>query len=553
MSLNTQTAVNTDVTHPAPATEAPPSKSTSRSLSSRLLEITLKYAPLSVTTFGGPQAHIALLHNLFVDKLEWVSAGMFAELFAISSALPGPASTKVAYSIALIRAGVVPAIYSFFLWSFPGAIVMTLFALGVAALGGSNLPTWLMYIENGLTSSAVGLVALAAYKLGTKIITDNMGMGVALISASLTITVTGQAWLFPTLMVFGGVVAYVADVIVGPRLRRRRSGAKGADDSGLVIDGKDNKEEQGAKDLDAVVVEEAPTLASRGSDIQMRHRASTILLDQEDSDNSAALRNQGTHVEIGDIGSTSPPISRKNDAAPANVRPDNEPSDPEIYFSYTNRTGVLLLLLWVLLLVVAILLRTLTDSRPLNILGTFYFTGSIIFGGGPVVVPLLDSYVVTPGWMTNSEFLIGLAIINSLPGPNFNFAAYCGALALRGSPFAMIGALLAWAGIFFPGLLLKTAVLPHWKQYRSLPLTQTIFRGVNAAAVGLVFAAVYLLWEKAISGKGSGPGSASVGRYPLYVVITSFTFVVVGFMKVPAPVAIGVGGLVGIFEWLAVR
>jgi chromate transport protein ChrA len=87
-----------------------------RSLQQRLWEVTKEYLPLSVITFGGPPAHIALLHDRFVVQRKWLSETLFVELFAIGSALPGPASTQLAFSVALMRDGIIPAIWSFCLW-----------------------------------------------------------------------------------------------------------------------------------------------------------------------------------------------------------------------------------------------------------------------------------------------------------------------------------------------------------------------------------------------------------------------------------------------------
>ena len=87
-----------------------------RSLGARLWEVTTHYVPLAFITFGGPPAHVALLHDRFVMGSKWINERMFAELFAISTALPGPASTQLAYTIALIRAGVLPGIWGFLLW-----------------------------------------------------------------------------------------------------------------------------------------------------------------------------------------------------------------------------------------------------------------------------------------------------------------------------------------------------------------------------------------------------------------------------------------------------
>ena len=95
-----------------------PSMEIINSFPQRIWEITKTYLPLSISTFGGPQAHIALFYNLFVEKERWLPNHAFTEIFAIAQALPGPSSTQIAYSIALIRAGFWPGIWSFFVWRY---------------------------------------------------------------------------------------------------------------------------------------------------------------------------------------------------------------------------------------------------------------------------------------------------------------------------------------------------------------------------------------------------------------------------------------------------
>ncbi|KAJ3311521.1 hypothetical protein HDU93_005116, partial [Gonapodya sp. JEL0774] len=137
-----------------------------RPLAERLWEVTVNWLPLGYVTFGGPGAHVALMLQLWVhnDNKKWLDPNSFAELFSICQSLPGPASTKLQFAIAIIRTGLVPALYAFLLWCMPGFLIMLGIAYGINAIGNS-IPVWLAYIENGLVSVAVGLVALAAYKL----------------------------------------------------------------------------------------------------------------------------------------------------------------------------------------------------------------------------------------------------------------------------------------------------------------------------------------------------------------------------------------------------
>ncbi|KAI8852344.1 chromate transporter [Chytridium lagenaria] len=138
-----------------------------------------------------------------------------------------------------------------------------------------------------------------------------------------------------------------------------------------------------------------------------------------------------------------------------------------------------------------------------------------------------------------------------MPGPNFNFAAFCGALAMRDNVgTSLAGGTLAWIGIFLPGLLLKAAILPLWKEYRGIPRVKAAFKGFNSVAVGLVFAATYVLFQKAISDGALGP---SLGMYPFYVAVTGVSYVLVEHLKVPAPYVVILGGVVGAVEWAVTR
>jgi chromate transport protein ChrA len=96
------------------------------------------------------------------------------------------------------------------------------------------------------------------------------------------------------------------------------------------------------------------------------------------------------------------------------------------------------------------------------------------------------------GWVSSRDFLLGFAILNAMPGPNFNYAVFLGVLSVPSKP--ALGAFLGYLGIFLPGILLKLALLPIYKKWRSYAVVKSILRGLNAAAAGLVYAAVYALF-----------------------------------------------------------
>ena len=150
------------------------------------------------------------------------------------------------------------------------------------------------------------------------------------------------------------------------------------------------------------------------------------------------------------------------------------------------------------LLLLLPLLRQLTVSHPLALIDSFYRAGSLVFGGGHVVLPLLQAEVVPPGWVTADQFIAGYGAAQAVPGPLFTFAAYLGAVAAP-APNGVAGAALALGAIFVPSFLLVVGALPFWEALRARPAAQSALRGVNAAVVGILLAALYNpVWTSAI-------------------------------------------------------
>ncbi|ORY53869.1 hypothetical protein BCR33DRAFT_711204 [Rhizoclosmatium globosum] len=405
-------------------------KQNDNSLGGRIKEVLSAYLPLAYITFGGPQeskgSHRSTPRSVVVSR-QWLSDEMFTELFAISNALPGPASTQLAFSIALIRGGVLPGILGFLIWTLPGGIIMGALGYGVGQLGASNsFPTWLLYIERSLASVSIALVAVAAKQLITKLLTDKTSCSLAALAVVLVINFT------------------------------------------------------------------------------------------EWKDRSTKQKLQKNENLADDLGSTDATEATGQDAKP-----------PIMYFSYSMRAGFIIIGFF----------QSRDVYLPVKILSTFYFIGSIIFGGGPVYV--VDSF----NWVTPTEFLMGFAIINIMPGPNFNFAAFCGALAFRMNGWtSFVGALLAWIGIFLPGLLIQAGFLPIWRHYRELLVLKNIFKGLNSVAVGLLAAAVFMLWNKAIALDSSSV--SSLGEYPGWTGLMVVAFVAMETWKVQPWWVIGGGGVV---------
>jgi chromate transporter len=138
------------------------------------------------------------------------------------------------------------------------------------------------------------------------------------------------------------------------------------------------------------------------------------------------------------------------------------------------------------------------DSHAVDLVDAFYRTGSLVFGGGHVVLPLLEREVVAPGWVSQDDFLAGYGAAQAVPGPLFTFSAYLGTV-MEPEPSGVPGATLALVAIFLPSFLLIFGGLPLWSLLRARPAFQSALRGVNAAVVGLLVAALYdPVWTSAI-------------------------------------------------------
>ena len=190
--------------------------------------------------------------------------------------------------------------------------------------------------------------------------------------------------------------------------------------------------------------------------------------------------------------------------------------------------GALIFLVWAGVLVLVIILVDVAEVTNvyLEIFEIMYRIGSIIFGGGQVVLPMLQDEVVA-AWMTKDQFLQGLGLAQSMPGPLFNFSAYLGAV-YKG----VGGALVAYCGLFGPGVILIFAMVPFWARLRHNKTFKVILTGVNATAIGLVGAACVILWESAI-----------VDAADAMVFSVAFTLAIV--WSVQAPFCIFVGGCIG--------
>lgn len=345
----------------------------------------LIFLRLGLTSFGGPVAHLGYFRDEFVTRRRWLSERSYGDLVALCQFLPGPASSQVGIALGLSRAGYGGALAAWLGFTLPSAVVLILFALGIAQ-HSTALPPGALH---GLKVVAVAVVAQAVWGMARNLCSDAARITVMLIAACVALLQT-SAW--------GQVAVISAAALAGLLLFK-------------------------------------PT----------------------------------------------PPAA--HDALPVTL---------------SRRAGAMWLSLFVLVLAGLPILAQLIPNQGLAMIDAFYRSGSLVFGGGHVVLPLLQAEVVPTGWVSNDVFLAGYGAAQAMPGPLFTFAAFLGA-SMSQAPSGWLGGLLCLLAIFAPSFLLVLGALPFWESLRRSPRTQAALAGVNAAVVGLLLAALYQpVWTSAI-------------------------------------------------------
>ncbi|KAF2175964.1 putative chromate ion transporter [Zopfia rhizophila CBS 207.26] len=489
-----------------------------KSLPNRLADVFIRTWDLGFTAFGGPPVHFQILHRRFVEgkggKQKWVDEQTYQELFAICQGLPGPGSTKMIFCLALLHAGFIPAVFVFLIWSLPGAVSMYALSLGVQRMN-EVLPTPVYALLSGLNASTVGIIALAAVQLAEKAIRDKLTRILVILGASAGLCYNAL-WYFPLLMLLGGLATVIWDGWMSQKMgklkakmKRRKQNAEGM------------AEETGAAD--------------------------SMPLEERVESQNAIQRRSATAASVR-------PAEALPCSATDSARPQPAQKEDSLDHVIRIRVGIVIVVLFFASFIGILVARGVISAPPLalDLFANMYLAGTIIFGGGPVVIPLLRSYVVDPGWVSSRDFLLGLAIIQAFPGPNFNFAVYLGALALQRSRFPTIfGAFLGFLGIFFPGVTLAVAVQSFWRVLRRKKWVVDLLRGVNATAVGLVFTAVYRLWEIGYLTPEASRGQ-SLAMEPWWVVVAAVTYAESAWFNVPPALAIVIGAVLGLCWYGAV-
>lgn len=207
------------------------------------------------------------------------------------------------------------------------------------------------------------------------------------------------------------------------------------------------------------------------------------------------------------------------------------PSSGHLQFPISRRLGGSAWLLFFVLLAALPALAQITENHAVALFDSFYRAGSLVFGGGHVVLPMLRAEVVPAGWLDDNQFLAGYGVAQALPGPLFTFAAYLGAAA-QGEPSGWAGGLLTLVAIFLPAFFLALGPLPFWNAWRQHPAIRSVLSGVNAAVVGVLLAALY------------DPIFISAVRGPYDFALALAAFGLLAFWKLP-PLAVVVFSALG--------
>lgn len=373
---------------------------------------------LTISAFGGPQAHFAMMLDMLVHKRGYLDEKELIELTALCQFLPGPTSTQTLTAIGFKVGGPNLAYLTLLIWITPAFLIMTLAGIFVSTLEEYNIS---MEFARFIKPMAVGIVAYSAYVIIRKVVHTKLAVVLMFVAAVASFLIR-TPFVFPAILLIGG---------------------------------------------------------------------------------SVTAFNYRRH----------------------------EPEEKEgINIQWSN------FILWAGVLIAAALIGASIDWLGIRIFENFYRIGSLIFGGGQVLVPFMyTEFVEFKQYLNSEEFLSGFALAQAVPGPVFSFASYVGSISMK--EYGMIGQVwggfMAALGIFLPGTFLIFFVIRFWTELKKFRIVKASLDGVNAASSGMILAAVVLLTIPLI------------GDYMNYFIMIG-TFAIMMTKKVPTPYLILAGLLLGI-------
>jgi len=401
-------------------------------------------------------------------------------------------------------------------------------SIGVSSIG-DTLPLPAYALLSGLNAATVGLISLAAVQLSEKAITDKMTRSLVFFGAAVGM-LYNALWYFPVIIAVAGLTTVVHDYrwLQRPARALRKLVSRPFSPSPVPADPE---------------VQDGDGLQDRFLNSPGQEQAALP------PSNRAPSR------------ASSHPSNTAEVLAPEQLSEHDEPRvvPHERTLSMSWKTALVVIISFFLSFTVVMILRGVlpydaaapsqNSTLLYRLFSNMYLAGTIIFGGGPVVIPLLREYVVAEGWVSPRDFLIGLALIQSFPGPNFNFAVFLGSLTAINSGFpAISGALIAYLGIFTPGMVIAHGCVGLWTVLRGARIVKSVLRGFNAAAVGLIYTAVYRLLQIGWIGEGREQGT-SLTSDPWWVVVIATSYVGSCWYGLNPPVAILLGGVMGLVRY----
>lgn len=400
-------------------------------------------------------------------------------------------------------------------------------ALGISKVG-NTLPEPVYALLSGLNAATVGIIALAAVRLSERAITDKLTRFLVYLGGIMGMLYTAL-WYYPVLMVGAGFTTLLWDLGYPQKVGKIFRRLKPRNEENTRVTSEDLEQgswfisSRSSEDYDKPLPPPPPAYSTRDSIISEFAFRYPRPVPQPQSRHPPA-KSQYNHVK------KLPVSSIKNISS----------------MSWPLGTTIIAFFLITFILTITLHAILGYTTQAFSLFSSLYLAGTIIFGGGPVVIPLLREYIVSPGWVSPRDFLLGLAVIQAFPGPNFNFAVYLGALAVAATPVpSYLGALIAFVAMYAPGLFIVVGFMGLWRILRDKAWFLAILRGVNAAAVGLVFAAVYKLWQIGDLTAMVQAGSP-LGTDPWLVAITGTAFVGGAWFGMNPPVAILLGGAMGV-------
>lgn len=350
---------------------------------------------LSVSSFGGPQAHLAHFQNILVKKRAYINDADLIELNALGQLMPGPTSTQTLTAIGYRLGGPKLAYLTLLIWMLPSVAIMTAAGLLISSFAAKQIS---LEFTRFIQPMAVGFIGFAAYSISVKTIKTRTGI-VLMVLAGVASYFFNTPYVFPIVLLLAGMVT------------------------------------------------------------AFKYKA----------------------------------------------QPKEEKTPLKI--SWAN------FFLWAGVLVFAAALGGITkqnpDFLPIRLFENFYRNGSLIFGGGQVLTPLLHTEFVQfakptfegirEPYLSNEQFLSGYALAQSLPGPVFSFSSYLGALAMHSRGFGtggqLIGAVMSGVAIFLPGTFLIFFMIRMWEGLKKYRPIRASLEGINAANAGLIASAAVILFQ----------------------------------------------------------